>query len=289
MLQLIEETDGVMLVHSYAESKVKPSQKPSSPLESKGASVDSELALLWWPYYKLKGPLNNPLHWMQSKSLDKAQIPTVLMTARIDGPTAADARRIIENSIEAEKAGLNGKFYVDAGGGKPLTPDIVDKYDRHLEKLYSFIKANSEIDITLEDSPVVFQKNSCPDSALYVGWYSLKKYIPAFIWQQGAVGWHIASWEAVNLRDPASREWCPKMIQNGVAATLGAVREPMLGAFPLPEEFFPLLLTGKYTVAECYWMTTPLASWQMVLFADPLYNPFKNNPQISPEVLPFKL
>jgi hypothetical protein len=71
-----------------------------------------------------------------------------------------------------------------------------------------------------------------------------------------------------------------------VAATAGAVDEPLLMAFPAPEEFYPLLLTGKYTIAECYWRTTPKASWQLTLIADPLYNPFKKNPQVLLKHLP---
>ena len=76
------------------------------------------------------------------------------------------------------------------------------------------------------------------------------------------------------------------MLQNGVAATLGAVNEPYLHAFPLPEDFFALLLTGRFTLAECYWKTVPEVSWRMTLIADPLYNPFKLHPQVSIRDLP---
>ena len=92
--------------------------------------------------------------------------------------------------------------------------------------------------------------------------------------------------EADSLREPHSRRWCGKMIQNGVAATLGAVGHPRLGAFPRPEKFFALLLTGKYTLADCYWRTVPHASWRMTLIGDPLYTPFKNNPQLPVSALP---
>ncbi len=74
-----------------------------------------------------------------------------------------------------------------------------------------------------------------------------------------------------------------------MAATVGAVAEPRLFAFPIPLDFFSLLLTGKYTVAECYWRTVPNVSWRMTLIADPLYNPFKANPQVSTDALPMTL
>lgn len=90
----------------------------------------------------------------------------------------------------------------------------------------------------------------------------------------------------MHRRDPKTQQWCVKMIQNGVAATIGAVAEPLLAAFPEPAEFMPLLMTGKYTIAECYWRAVPHASWQMMLLDDPLYNPFKTNPKVQVKDLP---
>jgi uncharacterized protein (TIGR03790 family) len=205
------------------------------------------------------------------------------MTARIDGPTAADAKRIIKESVEVEKKGLAGNIYIDAGGKLP-------EYDRNLLSLYQLLrKEKIKLGLSMDKEKSLYQRGDCPDAALYVGWYSLKKYIPAFRWQPGAVGWHIASFEAMDLRNPRSRQWCPQMIRNGVAATIGAVNEPYLGAFPLPQEFFPMLLTGEYTLAECYWLTNPFASWRMTLIGDPLYNPFKENPQYKVSDLPEKI
>jgi hypothetical protein len=68
--------------------------------------------------------------------------------------------------------------------------------------------------------------------------------------------------------------------------TLGAVNEPYLHAFPSPEEFFPLLMTGKMTLAEVYWATTPLTSWMMTFIGDPMYNPYAKNPKVKVEDLP---
>ena len=121
---------------------------------------------------------------------------------------------------------------------------------------------------------------------MYIGWYSLEKYVPAFAFRQGAVAYHVASYEAMKLRNPNSNQWCPKLIQNGVVATIGAVNEPLLNNFPDHAQFFLLLLTGEFTIVECYWRTIPAASCQMTLIADPLYNPFAANPQVSADTLP---
>jgi uncharacterized protein (TIGR03790 family) len=128
----------------------------------------------------------------------------------------------------------------------------------------------------------LFLSGQCPDAALYCGWYSLAKYVPAFEWVPGAVAYHMASAEAATLRDPGSEVWCKKMLENGVCATIGPVYEPYLAAFPRPDEFFALLLSGDKSLIECYYLSQPFNSWMMTLIGDPLYRPFKYRAQNAP-------
>jgi uncharacterized protein (TIGR03790 family) len=251
-------------------------QPPRDGIEHKAeAAVDSELALLWWDNHELEGWVSNPLNWRLRRAAGAAKTPPVLMTARLDGPTPTDVMKVIKTSAAVEKHALAGTFYIDSGGPDRVAAPARQAYDAKLRATYDFVRRHTDLKAVLDERPALLAKDSCPNAALYVGWYSLQHYVPAFSWEPGAVGWHVASWEAVHLRDPNSQEWCPKMIQNGVAATLGAVGEPLLHHFPNPEEFFPLLLSGKLTLAECYWATIPAASWQMILLGDPLYTPFK--------------
>jgi len=248
-------------------------------MQAEDASLDSELALVKWPDHKLGGWIRNPLYWRNAQR-SRTTAPPVMLTSRIDGPSAADAMRIITDSCAVESEGLKGNFYIDAGGGP--NPG----YDKNLKNLHGLVKSNTSLTSVYDDKPTVFPQGSCPEAALYVGWYSLRKYVPAFSWNRGAVGWHIASFEAEQLRSPNSQRWCPKMVQQGVAATFGAVAEPLLVSFPSPQEFFGLLLTGERTIAECYWLTIPSASWRLTLIADPLYRPFAANPQLDATSLP---
>ncbi|MFP4105413.1 MAG: TIGR03790 family protein [Phycisphaerae bacterium] len=284
-LELVGEMDGALGVIHEATSHGAKSTGGSATdtsgekLKDADAAVDSELALLWFDKYKIERMLPNPHHYKNTRML--AKLPARTMKAcRLDGPSKEDVRRMIEDSLKAEEEGLDGTFYIDAGG-----LPRAKQYDVHLTKLASFLQANSKFKTKLDTQKELFGKGSCPDTALYVGWYSLRRYIPAFIWNRGSVGWHIASFEARHLRDADSNEWCPKMIQNGVAATVGAVNEPYLGSFPLPEHFFPLLMTGE-SLGETYWRTTSTISWRMTLIGDPLYRPFKKNPAINKRVLP---
>ncbi len=276
-VELLIRLNGVSFAHAYCDKKLH-----ALEIVGEDASVDSELSLLWEQGDRpLRGARPNPMFWrlVHAKTRPANTPAEIIMTARIDGPSIAEALRIIKDSIETEKVGLKGKFYIDAGGKYP-------PYDAHLKKLAGIVKKHTKIPVVLDTNKALFARGKCPDAALYVGWYSLRKYIPAFKWSRGAVAWHIASYEAHHLRTPLANEWCVKMLQNGVAATLGAVNEPYLHAFPLPEDFFRLLLTGNFTVAECYWRTVPSVSWRLTLIADPLYNPFKLYPHISIYSLP---
>ncbi len=128
----------------------------------------------------------------------------------------------------------------------------------------------SNIKKTIDDD-TLFQKGQCPDTALYCGWYSLAKYIDAFKWTKGSVGYHIASSECTTLKGEQSQVWCKKMLDNGIAATIGPVGEPYVQAFPVPRIFFNFLTEGYLTLAESYIISLPYLSWKMVLVGDPLY------------------
>ena len=136
-----------------------------------------------------------------------------------------------------------------------------------------------------EQTVKLFQAGQCPNTAIYCGWYSLEKYIDAFDFADGAIGYHIASLEAADLRDPQSRQWCPAMLSDGITATFGAVDEPYLHSFPKPKDFFAELIKGRCLV-EAYYHSKPFNSWQLILIGDPLYTPFKvTSHQLTPSEL----
>jgi uncharacterized protein (TIGR03790 family) len=183
--------------------------------------------------------------------------------------------------------------YIDARGMPSPTdrakPGSYAQYDQSLRDLAQRLREHTDLEVVLNNEPELFQPGDCPEAALYCGWYSHARYVDAFDWQPGAVGYHIASSEATALRRPGNQVWCNAMLEDGACATLGPAAEPYLAAFPLPDDFFPLLLTGRYTLVETYYRTKPLNSWQMVLVGDPLYNPFKNHPALDESHLPERM
>ena len=262
------------------------------------ACVDSELMCLWWQPYELSRWQPNPLYWKAPQEIKK-RYPNTLMTCRLDGPTAEIAKRLVGDAVEVEANGLKGKVYFDARGigfnsKNPGDASGYGGYDESFREAASLLKS-AGMDVTLDDKGPLFEPDSCKDAALYSGWYSHANFIDCCKYVKGAVAWHLASSEAITLRNPASKVWCPNLLQKGVAATLGPVAEPYTIAFPKPAEFFGFLITGKYTLVETYSRSTYLTSWMTVLVGDPLYNPYKNSPMIneslvvpSPKVKPIK-
>ncbi|MHC4337612.1 MAG: TIGR03790 family protein [Planctomycetota bacterium] len=243
------------------------------------ASVDSELSMVLFGDYQLyrwqPNLLKGGVLGLGSKTV---------MVSRLDGPGQDVAIGLVDKAIAAEKTGLKGIAYIDSRGladdRKPYSPGY---FDRSLKDLAELIELRAVIPVKEERTGKLFAVGDCPRTAIYCGWYSLKKYVDAFDFVDGAIGYHIASWEAADLRNPNSSQWCPAMLKDGITATLGAVAEPYLHSFPEPKEFFRQLFDG-HCLVEAYYRTKPFNSWQLVSIGDPLYRPFKKSGTAGPKL-----
>jgi uncharacterized protein (TIGR03790 family) len=247
-----------------------------------GAALDSELALILWEGYALSGWMPNPYFIGFRDKPPRVKREETLMVSRLDGPSESVVLRMIDGSLGAEKSGLTGTAYFDARWPKPPVERGKEPlkgyafYDHSIHMAAEAVRKSGRLRVVVNDSEALFQAGDCPDAALYCGWYSLARYVDAFTWRPGALGYHIASAECRTLKRKDSQVWCKRMIEEGVSATLGPVAEPYVQAFPVPEVFFGLLVNGRLSLVECYAASTPFLSWQMVLLGDPLYRPFKN-------------
>lgn len=253
-----------------------------------GAAVDSELTLLLNQDYPLENWLPNPyfVAYRNNKKILPFNKDQVLMVSRLDAASPDIVRRMIDESLQVEKTGLTGRAYFDARWPLPEERQLQGYalYDASLHKAAQLVDKISCLPVVLDQREALMQPGTAPDAVLYSGWYSLAKYVDAFDWQPGAIGYHIASSECATLKQADSQVWCKRLLEDGVAATIGPVAEPYVHAFPPPELFFGFLLDGYYSLVESYFLTTPLLSWQMVLLGDPLYRPFRNS--VSPHKAP---
>ncbi|MFP4476158.1 MAG: TIGR03790 family protein [Desulfatibacillaceae bacterium] len=247
------------------------------------ASVDSELALVMREDVPLGGWVVNPRFVGYEKDREHHRGPLPLLVSRLDGPGPEHVRRMVDDALRAEANGLSGTAYFDARWPRPARGDVPDpkamdglKYcDWSLHLAADRIRGLGTMPVVVEETEDLFRPGQCPgEAALYCGWYSYQRYVDAFDWAPGAVAFHVASGECTTLRRAGSRQWCKRLVEDGVAVTVGPVSEPYVQAFPVPEVFFGLLADGRWTLAECYAMSLAVLSWKMVLLGDPLYRPF---------------
>ncbi len=249
------------------------------------AAVDSELMLLWWDRYPLDRWVTNPLNW-QVPVNPRSTNPPVLMTSRLDGPTAIIANRLVDDAVAVEATGLRGIAVIDSrdSGFDPFNDSGggYGGYDQSMRETARLLERTG-MRVLLDEKSPVLPAGSAKGVALYCGWYSHANFVDGCEFERGAIAWHLASSEAVTLRKADSKVWCPNLLKKGVAATLGPVGEPYTVGFPKPAEFFGFLLTGQFTLVESYARTVYMCSWMTVLVGDPLYNPYKKQPRLRPD------
>jgi len=275
-IEKIEQSGSVYMTGQEEQLKRKIARLQSEINRIKGketnASVDSELSMVLFGDYEL-------YRWQPNRLKNNVLGLSfnTLMVSRLDGPGEEVVIGLIDKAISAEKTGLKGIAYIDsrgiAGDRKPYSPSY---FDCSLRDLAVLIELRTTMSVKEERTEKLFEVGNCPQTAIYCGWYSVKKYIGAFDFVDGAIGYHIASWEAAELRDANSTQWCPAMLKDGITATLGAVDEPYLHSFPEPRAFFAELFNGS-SLVEAYYRTKPFNSWRLVLIGDPLYKPFKKS------------
>ncbi|HJT82169.1 MAG TPA: TIGR03790 family protein [Chthoniobacterales bacterium] len=236
------------------------------------ASVDSELSLLAFNHHPISGLIPNP-YFQSFRAIHEFPNPGILLVCRLDGPTPEIVRRMITDSIAAEKYGLWGRAYVDSSHRSAPGAEIGDKWMTDIaDQLHKV-----GIPVVLEDTPAVFPDGfPMNDCALYYGWYAGgitgPFNQPDFRFVQGAVAAHIHSFSASTLRD-ANSGWTAPLIARGAAASVGNVYEPYLQLTSQLNILNDRLLHG-FTLAESAYMSLQGLSWMSVVVGDPLYRPY---------------
>jgi uncharacterized protein (TIGR03790 family) len=257
-----------------------PGDKPgNAPTDRNEASVDSELTVLARFSHQISGPLNNP-YFESHSPIAAFGDSSLLLVCRLDAPTAETVRRMIVDSIAAEKNGLWGRAYVDQA--KNTTPGF-EVGDKWLEEITGQLHKVG-VPVVEDDAPAVFATGfPMSDCALYYGWYAGSVTGPFtqsdFRFVPGAVAVHIHSFSAATLRDP-NANWVAPLLTKGAAASLGNVYEPYLQLTANLNIFNDRLLHG-FTLAESAYMSYRGISWMAVVVGDPLYRPYASWSQLD--------
>jgi len=285
--------------------------------EGKGAdSVDACLVDLFDEYkdnpnFELGpagGRYRNP-YFMAGSHFSRANGNRGYLVARLDGPLANPSdpyynrntahrddklqylKNMVDYAIWAEQnpEKLSGKGYFDRRFKAPWA-SLLAKGDLFINGAYDccvslgfkcYLDTNPHLFGTLPANSGGNDPLFCDEALWYAGWYS-HFYKDVFRWTKGAIGFHIESWTARNIRTESRYRgksgwlWVPGMIRDGVTATMGPVHEPGLGGVPRIDWFFRYFLRG-FCFAEAAYMANYSNAGQMVMIGDPLYNPFRAN------------
>ena len=242
------------------------------------ASVDSELSVLGAFHKDRFGIVNNPYYRRFTPILDSAVASGLLLVCRLDAPTADIVRRMIDESLEAERKGLYGWAYIDR---RSIPESGYKDGDEWLRKTAEQCW-NAGIPVILDNVPPIFPAGfPVADAALYYGWYDWAlggaMATSQGPFRRGAVAVHIQSFSAATLRDP-NANWVAPLLARGAAATLGNVYEPYLDLTAHLDIFNERLIQG-FTLAESAYMSMKVLSWMGVIAGDPLYRPFASATQ----------
>jgi uncharacterized protein (TIGR03790 family) len=248
-------------------------------LQSNAAAVDSELTLLPIFGLPLGGYVPNIFYDLQPggiKQIGPELARNMILVSRLDGPSFADVRRMIDDSIYAEQHRLAGLAVVDSRG---LT-DEHNGYTPGDDWLRSARDALVKDGWTVEfdDKPdLIPPTDPCNQVALYLGWYSYSPTGPFFTtpprFVRGAIAYHLHSFSASTIRS-TTQNWVGPLIDHGADATMGMVYEPYLALTPHEDIFTRRLLQGDYFV-EAAWASERGLSWMLTVVGDPLYRPFQ--------------
>jgi uncharacterized protein (TIGR03790 family) len=262
-------------------------QPGNGPIRSRNeASVDSELSAMGFYSSQISGAIPNP-YFRSFRAISDFNDPKMLLVCRLDAPSAGTVRRMVVDAVAAEKNGLWGRAYIDAGEKNRAGWSTGDEWLAEIAQQFHKIG----IPIVYEDTPTLFSDvYPMTDCALYYGWYAGNVTgpftRPDFRFVPGAISVHIHSFSASTLRDP-NASWVGPFVTKGAAASLGNVYEPYLQLTSRLDTFNDRLLHG-FTFAESAYMATPALSWMTVMAGDPLYRPYASWLQIDVQTPPTK-
>jgi uncharacterized protein (TIGR03790 family) len=230
-------------------------------------AVDAELSLLANPNYPINAFVSNPL--FQNAAPSYLELAQVIRVSRLDGPSVAEIKGLVDRAVAAEGAGLRGRAYVDVANRDPVGDAWFEATARQLAEL--------GFDTAVDREPGTMPAHARFDApVLYFGWYSGAVdgpfTLPGFRFPPGAIALHLHSFSAATLRS-ADSGWTGPFVARGVTATVGNVHEPYLQFTHPPHLLLRALARGAPWV-EAVYFALPALSWQAVAIGDPLYRPF---------------
>ena len=194
---------------------------------------------------------------------------------RLDGASDSVARSLVDKAIEAEKTGLSGQACFDRRFGEvtKITQRVYGEGDWDLYRAAQQLK-QAGVPVLEDENDAEFghppAPPRCDDAIFYAGWYSLNRYNDVFTWKTGAIGYHLDSQSANDIRQGPG--WSANALRKGITVTSGAVDEPTIWALPHAGGIVHDILAGA-NIGDAFLRNTLWLRWNIVNVGDPLYRP----------------
>lgn len=249
-------------------------------IQSDGASVDSELALLYGrrkgQLYPTAGLVPNPFFRQRDTPFTQRSFPFYLVT-RLAGYSFADVRAMIERGLAARNQGR-------------AVIDLKDESDRDgnnwLRTAALLLPAER---VVLDETTKVLA--GLDNVMAYASWGSndpaRKERFLRMKWLPGAIAteyvstngrtfarppanWNLGSWKnPLGWWTGSPQSLTADYLFEGASGATGHVDEPFLGQCPRPELMLPAYFGGR-NFAESVYLSIPYLSWMNVVVGDPL-------------------
>lgn len=242
-------------------------------------SVDSELALLYAKMHGVTvtraGGTPNPFYQRRAEPFRHPRFPIYLVT-RLSAYDVAETKAMVDRSLAAQN---RGKFVIDLGKG--------DGDGNNWLRNAAILLPGSRV-IVDQTSAVLYDQR---DVIGYASWGSndsnRRRRKVGFQWLPGAVvtefvstnartlmrppeDWNLTTWEdKQHWFNGSPQSLSADYIHQGATAATGNTYEPFLQSCARPDYLLPAYFEGR-NLAESYYLSIPLLSWQGVLLGDPL-------------------
>lgn len=194
------------------------------------------------------------------------------LVTRLDGYSFADAKQLVINSINAKPE--KGPFLFDRMGGKndagrQQLEGLLDAAGSSLKQRGFEATVDPNFDYVKPAGPL----------AGYCGWGSNDPHFSNDTYQSlrfkpGAIAETFVSTSARTFRPTSGgQSLIVDLIKNGVTGVKGYVKEPYTFAMAQPQILFPRYTAG-YTLAESFYMASPVIKWRDLIVGDPICAPY---------------
>ena len=238
----------------------------------KGWSVDGALMCMIRTYN-----MNYPniqtfnLYYGKNEHFSRQRYGFYLAT-RLDGYTAADAKKLVDRSLAAKPS--KGEFLIDTAPGRDTGGyGIMNASMRAASQNIKHRGFTSDLDESVE---FVGDRKGLMG---YFSWgsndakYSLEKY-KSNRFLPGAIAETAVSTSARTFGHvDKGQSIIADLIESGVTGVKGYVNEPYLTAIANPEILFDRYLSG-YNLAESFYMASQFIFWRDLVVGDPLCAPY---------------